>query len=302
MGRPPPRTWTPREPSLPRDLSRSHYDQHRAATPPIPNEPSQTSPTWTPRDVARQYEDLSIHKRDRGPSLKLDGRSMQHRDEAPVPSRERFAEPDIHHGGSLERRLSEPYKERYPEPPRQLHALPPNPALHRGHNPIRSPEAHWKDDRLDSGPIHTGWGEPRDAAPPGSNEARAFNNQARAHVDIRTPRIRRPPGDSTLRMDMDIQPSHPPQEYDAPQRPETLRRGGSLLDRLSLDQNGDTLVDGSSQSLRDRVQVPSKRDREEMMGDRHGYLVDSSLEDDDSNKKARRRSGKVRKVRRGGPP
>ncbi|KAF9455876.1 hypothetical protein BDZ94DRAFT_511820 [Collybia nuda] len=312
-----PRTWTPREPDPPpaRDLSRPRYDQHRAITPPIPSELPPTPPTWTPREMARQYEDLSIHQRDRVPP-KSDSRPMQHRDGGPAPGRERFEVPDVRRSGSLEGRLSEPYKERHPEPVRQQHALPPNPALHRGHNVVH-PETHWKEGRHEPGPIHPGWGEPREFPSHRSSEvpsSRTFTDQARGDTDMRggrMPRIRRPQsasqlsGNSSLRMDMDIddQTAHLSQEYEA-QRPEILRRGGSLLDRLSLDQNGDTPVDGPPQSLRDRVQVPSKRDREEMTSDRHSHMMDTSFEDDgyDPNKKARRRSGKVRKVRRGGPP
>ena len=68
--------------------------------------------------------------------------------------------------------------------------------------------------------------------------------------------------------------------------------GASLLDRLSLD-------DGSrvnSPSLRDRVQLPSKRDREEMLaGD---LSLDTEGDEYDGTKRVRRRGGaKVRKGR-----
>ncbi|KAF9003341.1 hypothetical protein BDQ17DRAFT_499001 [Cyathus striatus] len=70
------------------------------------------------------------------------------------------------------------------------------------------------------------------------------------------------------------------------QRPELNRRGASLLDRL-----GDPPVDRHPQSLRDRVQVPAKRDRDEVGGDfgdrRPGRM----------NPNMNRRGG-----RRGGPP
>lgn len=287
MGRPPPRTWTPREPSPPpppRDLPR-----YRPVTPPLPNEPSPTSP-WTPKEDTRQYEEPPAQR----PSLKIDGRSVQNRDEA--HNLNRFVDPEIRNIVSLEKRLSEPWTERFPpETIRQTHALPPNPALHRGHNLLRSPEAQWKDERPDLGPVRTGWGDPRD------NEdlpARAFDRgEANIH-NSRPVRIRRPPGD---RMDVDILSAHPSQ-YDAPPRPELARRGGSLLDRLSLTQNDDALVDGSSQSLRDRVQVPSKRDREEIRGDSDELHPMYRFEDDGYDPKKRRRSGKIRKVRRGGPP
>ncbi|KAK7047897.1 hypothetical protein VNI00_006225 [Paramarasmius palmivorus] len=83
-----------------------------------------------------------------------------------------------------------------------------------------------------------------------------------------------------------------------PQRPPNMRRGGSLLDRLSdAGPNGED----PSLSLRDRVQVPLKRDRDDM--------VDSMLEDriggasghdiDGPGGKRRKRSGKKPR-RRGG--
>jgi hypothetical protein len=265
--------------------------------------------------------------RDRGAPLKLDSRPMQHREEGHAFGRERLdAEPEVRRSGSLEGRLSEKYDERFIEPPpRQTHALPPNPALHHGHNPMHS-ETHWKDNRQGSfagPPIRPGWSEARDVPSHRSNEAppsQRFNNQSRDDADMRSSRPQRPrksqstpqpphiPGDGPLRMDIDISSSHPSQEFDA-HRPGISRRGGSLLDRLSLDQNGDTPVDGPSQSLRDRVQVPSKRDREEMSDNRDfPTFFDASYEEDydpnvyDPNKRPRRRSGKVRKVRRGGGP
>lgn len=99
------------------------------------------------------------------------------------------------------------------------------------------------------------------------------------------------------------------QEHDSPyayRRPEMSGRGGSLLDRLSLDQHSDARGAAMpSPSLRDRVQVPLKRDREDMMMNEQ-FPTDNSFEGEDgfgdSNfKRARRRSGKLRRPRRGGP-
>ena len=88
----------------------------------------------------------------------------------------------------------------------------------------------------------------------------------------------------------------PPRTANLPPRPAAPRSGGSLLDRLSSDK-GTSSGSQPSQSLRDRVQIPSKRDRDDMirygsmgdveMGD--GYLVDS----------ASKRSKKRMKPRRG---
>lgn len=68
--------------------------------------------------------------------------------------------------------------------------------------------------------------------------------------------------------------------------------GASLLDRLTLDEGSCV----NSPSLRDRVQLPSKRDREEMLaGD---LSFDTEGDEYDASKRVRRRGGiKVRKGR-----
>lgn len=73
-------------------------------------------------------------------------------------------------------------------------------------------------------------------------------------------------------------------------RPEpSSRRGGSLLDRLSLD-NGLSSPVMSPQSLRDRVQVPSKRDREDIGNDSAGDIdIDDGGLGDTGLKRPRRR-------------
>ena len=68
--------------------------------------------------------------------------------------------------------------------------------------------------------------------------------------------------------------------------------GASLLDRLTLDEG--TRV--NSPSLRDRVQLPSKRDREEMLaGD---FSFDTDGDDYDGSKRVARRRGGI-KLRKG---
>ncbi|KAF8122853.1 hypothetical protein EV363DRAFT_1358466 [Boletus edulis] len=67
--------------------------------------------------------------------------------------------------------------------------------------------------------------------------------------------------------------------------------GASLLDRLTLDEGGHNNLP----SLRDRVQLPSKRDREDMLaGD---LIFDAEGNDYDASKRVRRRGIKVRKGR-----
>jgi len=70
--------------------------------------------------------------------------------------------------------------------------------------------------------------------------------------------------------------------------------GASLLDRLSLDEGSRV---NNLPSLRERVQLPSKRDREEMLG---GELIFDVVEGEEyfDGKRARRRGGiKMRKGR-----
>ncbi|KAJ6532754.1 hypothetical protein DFH09DRAFT_1182189 [Mycena vulgaris] len=95
------------------------------------------------------------------------------------------------------------------------------------------------------------------------------------------------------------------------QRPPGLGRSASLLERLQLggDAGGEGNKGGFSEeppSLRDRVQIPSKRDWDDMGGmdsspdpyGRDGYYDG----DDDSAAKRRKKNGKPKRGRRGGPP
>ncbi|KAJ7484392.1 hypothetical protein FB451DRAFT_1232347 [Mycena latifolia] len=95
------------------------------------------------------------------------------------------------------------------------------------------------------------------------------------------------------------------------QRPSGPPRSASLLERLSIDGGGG---DGNSMggfsedplTLRERVQIPSKRDWDDMGGmdsspDHYGR--DSYFDgDDDSAAKRRKKNGKPKRGRRGGPP
>ena len=88
------------------------------------------------------------------------------------------------------------------------------------------------------------------------------------------------------------------------ERPPVLRRGASLLDRLSTGnpRSHDSAAQ-QQQSLRDRL-IPSKRDFEDMMEDgmqQHDVSFDG--EDGNESKWARRKNGRARTRggRRGGP-
>ncbi|KAJ3976750.1 hypothetical protein EV361DRAFT_237061 [Lentinula raphanica] len=75
-----------------------------------------------------------------------------------------------------------------------------------------------------------------------------------------------------------------------PERPPVNRRGGSLLDRLSMSASEQV------PPLRDRVQIPAKRDREDLMRDGGAYSVDVDMDDEVVGKR-RKRGGKQRRGR-----
>jgi hypothetical protein len=93
------------------------------------------------------------------------------------------------------------------------------------------------------------------------------------------------------------------------QRPSGPPRSASLLERLG--GGGEGGGDGNTNfeeppSLRDRVQIPSKRDWDDMGGmdsSPDPYGRDSYFDgDEDSAAKRRRKNGKPKRGRRGGPP
>lgn len=84
----------------------------------------------------------------------------------------------------------------------------------------------------------------------------------------------------------------PPRSANLPQRPAAPRSGSSLLDRLSLDKGG---TSSGSQSLRDRVQVPSKRDRDDMVG--HDSVGDVEMEDSHPGDSASKRKKRMKSKR-----
>jgi len=87
------------------------------------------------------------------------------------------------------------------------------------------------------------------------------------------------------------------------ERPQVLRRGASLLDRLSTgnSRSHDSAAQ-QQQSLRDRL-IPSKRDFEDMKDEGMQHDVPFDGEDGSDSKRARRKNGRARTRggRRGGP-
>lgn len=91
-----------------------------------------------------------------------------------------------------------------------------------------------------------------------------------------------------------VSPADERRRYPEDDRPVGYSSGGgaSLLDRLTLDDSSHV----HSPSLRERVQLPSKRDREEMLAGELTFEPD--IEEYDGSKRVRRRGGpKVRKGR-----
>jgi hypothetical protein len=314
-----PRIWTPRQASPPRDSivrrpSLSGGNDYRDATPPPIS--LQPSPTWEPSNHGRPGPGSRYPNEDRpqrrlgnprDATLDADVRWRQQTNEHIGPGRDRFnAEPEAYRPGTLEGRLGDRYdiQDSFVEAVRQPHALPPNPTLHPDHHPI----AH--DSRRKSFPdrrpsnqerSQTGW---VDAASHSvlSDARDTFGDEGSPPRDARKRSRRVPPPntapqDDPISMGMDVEEL--PLQY-SQQRPGILRRGGSLLDRLSLDQNDDT-TNAWSSSLRDRVQVPSKRNRDEMIGVHHqpdhSFGDDGNLGDPAALKKPRRRN--PNKFRRG---
>ncbi|KAJ6616505.1 hypothetical protein B0H10DRAFT_1397621 [Mycena sp. CBHHK59/15] len=130
-------------------------------------------------------------------------------------------------------------------------------------------------------------------------------------------RIRRPDSTSSLdnnsALPLDA-PSASSSQYRPPddnppdhlQRPSGPPRSVSLLDRIGGEGSGDAM--GSFEetpSLRDRVQIPSKRDWDDIGGNDlspDAYGPDGYFDDDDLAAKRRKKNGKPKRGRRGGPP
>ena len=246
--------------------------------------------------------------------------------------------------GRLSERYDERYDDRYVELPHQKHGLPPNPSLRRDHDTYSSePPRQKRPDgrrRSFSGErVNSGWVDQGRPPSPGRHsqfhpshtrvfeETPQFSTPDRDAPPSRTSkpiRIRRPGSMPQSRQDEHVR-SEPmientsvharPRERGgdilepastSQQRPSTSRRGASLLDRLSLDHGGDSSAGGmASPSLRERVQIPTKRDRDDMLGGDSNPMdpsfdVDDGPGGDPAAKRTRRRSGKPRRGRRGG--
>ena len=246
--------------------------------------------------------------------MNADARQRQQTKEHVGLGSDRFdPEPDFHHAGSLEGRLGDRYNSQEPfEAIRQPHALPPNPTLHPDHHsPPESRRKPFPDRRSLSiqERFQSSWVDAASNLSSDAHEVLTFEDTGphrdnRTHRSQKPSRQHRPPSativpqdDSSMHLHLEEFP-----QYNQ-HHPVIPKRGGSLLDRLSLDKNDDTpgMSTPWSSSLRDRVQVPSKRDRDEMIGGR--YQPDNSFEGEDggfgdpASKKPRRRN--LKQFRRG---
>ncbi|GLB39089.1 hypothetical protein LshimejAT787_0602510 [Lyophyllum shimeji] len=322
------RTWAPRGASPPREAVGASVSP---TPPPISREPSNVSPSWDSLETGRpstRYSDTRPHERPGisggAPAPPETRPARPGPDELPPRGRDRRVDDAglQRRNRSLEGRLGERYEEpsvptARPPPVRQPHALPPNPALHRDHPKSRSPDLNRR--LSDRRPMRSDYGNPawensaRKSPPPDRNNFHGQRmNDEHGPSDGRIPRSSRPrkyPPNYPLQdelmgagMDLDDESRHmQAQVHDSSyprQRTEMPKRGGSLLDRMGLDDNGYDVRE-DPHSLRGRVQVPSKRDREDMMGDRYG--VEDSFEGDDGDptaKKMRRKPVKPRRANR----
>jgi len=239
------------------------------------------------------------------------------RQQAPPSGRERVApEPERNSGAlGLESRLSERYDDRYAELHRRPHALPPNPSLSRDDNSYINDaprQARLSDHRAHSSVSERDWSEPlrprEDSIATDRNRVFDDINSSLPPQDNRSskPRVRRfgPAVQEIIHPEPVVENTRAIERHrdnlDSERQERAIRRGGSLLDRLSLDNDTGS---NHGPSLRERVQLPVKRDREEMMsggGDSGSMDAPFDLEDGlggDTAKKSRRRSGKPRRGR-----
>lgn len=201
------------------------------------------------------------------------------------------------HSQGRERRGQQPRQVnggRLPSPPHPSlplsHGLPPKPML-------RAPSPGFDRRPRGAPPNH----HDRGLSPPRDWSSRT--GRSISPVDARTGQRRpldryddslsHPPRrDEPLEMEVD-----PPHRRDHKGPYDSGRRGGSLLDRLGISPNDEQSSQGGSNTLRDRVQIPTKRDREEMIRDDDRANGDFDMDDGFGPKRAKRRSGKSRRGR-----
>ncbi|ESK87654.1 hypothetical protein Moror_1896 [Moniliophthora roreri MCA 2997] len=279
------------------------------------NKARRLSPVETRRPRSRSPSDGTTRRRGRQESSPgyRDGRDRDsYREPTPPPlsretSFERLEQRSVRNGDSNEdlRKPAPPESGFDTQQPngngyKMQHPLPMNPKLLRlGPTSSVSPQHNrsQRRERSRSPPLPL----KRDSSPPAPAPA-----PSKPPVKIRRP----PPLSKELSTSTSLLPEIPMLvDSEPPQRPMNARRGGSLLDRLSLDILSPTSGGGDElPSLRDRVQVPSKRDRDDVgdhVDDRGGSGHDWEGRDDAvpggplGGKRRRRNQKKPRRMGRG---
>ncbi|KAJ7201561.1 hypothetical protein GGX14DRAFT_655311 [Mycena pura] len=311
---------------------RSNYPDNGGYPPPasLSRQSSQaTFSNWEYNDARHDRAEIFSRRSDDGPtSMKT---VKPERDRYP-PENDEPSRPRV----SLEDRLAPAPGERYnvsPQESRPTHPLPMNPALRRVTHRNFSPEPRPPQGHVHHEPFHGQQSRDGDRRGPMRQEHEVVPQNENPLVErvggyddgplTRQPRIvriRRPvpssslDNNSALPLDAPSVSAHRTAE-DAPfehaPRPPGPVRNATLLERLSAkerrgDGEGNMGDFEEAPSLRDRVQVPSKRDWEDI-GDREAspefYGRDGYHDgDDDAASKRRRKNGKPKRGRRGGPP
>ncbi|KII91288.1 hypothetical protein PLICRDRAFT_502258 [Plicaturopsis crispa FD-325 SS-3] len=297
----PPRIWTPRKTSLspPPRAAYPAEARYRDPTPPPPS--ADPSPRWEPssyvaqnppRDPERDHREHSrfngshhhnsmspvrrkhevnpmrpIDEDRRAASMSLEGRLSENYDDRFVEGPHRMQAPSM-----ARRRTPELYRE--PLPMRQDYGRPDDVGERRSWNRSNEPE----DSQRSSKPVRIKRGPPMSTSGPTEDDGRRPEP-----VGLRSE------GRSRSAQDM------PPALQMGDHRVES-RNSASLLERLSTRDGGSP----GPPSLRDRVQVPTKRSREDMVEDPLGsmdvaYDGDEGL--DGGAPRAKRRNPKTKPKR-----
>ncbi|KAJ7253741.1 hypothetical protein B0H12DRAFT_1116461 [Mycena haematopus] len=281
--------------------------------PPLSRQSSQAEPmSWDYNDTRHERPERYSRRADDGP-LSAD-RTKPERDRYPPIEEPRR---------SLEDRIT-----LSPQESRTTHPLPLNPSLRRD---VYSPE----EPRQSTQSTSHGHPESFHGFQPSEGERRGSFRKDRdvaAHSDNLVDRVGgydegasgRPPRNARARRTDSSLDNNSPLPVDAQagssshhrasedvaehgQRPSNLQRSASLLERMTVaDGSGDGKAAGFDEapSLRDRVQIPSKREWDDMgavQSSPDAYGRESYLGEDESAAKRRRKNGKPKRGRRGAP-
>ncbi|KAK7046902.1 WW domain-containing protein [Favolaschia claudopus] len=295
------------------------FTENESAPPSMPPPPSRQAPvssSWESNDGHDRPERFST--RSEGDSASMDGRKLE-RDRFPPgdgPPRVR----------SLEDRLGAPSSsDRYTQEPRPTsHPLPLNPTLRRDIRDEYPDDPRQSSSYGQSQPFHG-----RQSPEVDRRDSFRPDHDSYSHSDNLVDRVggydnggpSRPPKSGRRMRGDPVLDNNTAQGHDVSssshnrmegvvehsQRPSGLHRSVSLLERLG-EGGADGKAGGFDEppSLRDRVQIPSKRDwddgsRMDSSPDRYGGREPYFEAEEESAAKKRRKNGKPRRLRKGGP-